>query len=189
MKSKTGTGRPRKYRLPQAGDRFGKWEIIGAPVAVGGGHTADCRCECGFQRTVHVVNLLRGTSRGCRRCWARTRRSTDVVPGWFWAALKANARARDVAVVLMRAEAEALFLSQDRKCVLTGEILIFGSSSERGRTTASLDRIDAAGIYETSNVRWVHKIVNMMKGTLSDRDLLEWCERLLATKVAATHSL
>jgi len=41
--------------------------------------------------------------------------------------------------------------------------------------TASLDRIDSGRGYETGNVRWVHKMVNMCKNKYSETDFINMC--------------
>lgn len=53
------------------GRRFGRWVVIDpAPVHVGRGISLRCVCDCGVERDVSRVKLLRGTSRSCG-CLAR----------------------------------------------------------------------------------------------------------------------
>jgi len=52
-------------------------------------------------------------------------------------------------------------------------------SSKDDYGTASLDRINSVRGYEPDNVQWVHKTVNFMKQALSDKELLEWCQKIV----------
>lgn len=72
-----------------------------------------------------------------------------------------------------------LFQQQNGLCACTGLSLVFKSQSLKGSTTASLDRLDNARGYEPGNIRWVHKVVNKMRGTLSVEEFIHWC-RLVA---------
>lgn len=67
-----------------------------------------------------------------------------------------------------------LFLSQEKRCFFTNELLVL--TDHQGQNTASLDRIDNTEGYVPGNVRWVHKIVNMMKRTYSDEHFIHWCK-------------
>lgn len=78
-----------------------------------------------------------------------------------------------------------LFVQQDKKCALSGIPITFtqGASSTRSEfTTASLDRIDSSIAYIEGNVRWVHKHLNIMKGSLSDKDFLEYCHQCVSSQ-------
>jgi hypothetical protein len=82
-----------------------------------------------------------------------------------------------------------LFLKQDRKCSLSGLPLkmatmqIFSKNGnskfyDRSLITASLDRINSQKGYFEDNVQWVHKIINIMKGNLSDNDFIYFCKNV-----------
>lgn len=58
------------------------------------------------------------------------------------------------------------------KCALSGVDLIDGGMTVR---TWSIDRIDNNGNYSMDNVRFVHKDVNMLRGSFNDDKLLEMC--------------
>lgn len=69
-----------------------------------------------------------------------------------------------------------LYLSQNKKCAITGIDIVFAESHLVAKnTTASIDRIDNSNGYIEGNVRWVHKKINVMKWDLSDKDFIEWC--------------
>lgn len=70
--------------------------------------------------------------------------------------------------------------AQGGMCAVTGIPMthIYG----RGRgvmTNASLDRKDNDKGYEVGNVRLVCKAVNLMKNSMSDSDLRNWCRAIL----------
>lgn len=67
-----------------------------------------------------------------------------------------------------------MFLKQDKKCALTKQPLSF--SSKGVYNTASLDRIDNSKGYDLENVQWVHKDVNFMKGSLTQKYFLKLCK-------------
>ena len=66
------------------------------------------------------------------------------------------------------------FLKQNKKCALTGSELEIN-------VTASVDRIDSKKGYTKDNVQWVHKKVNLMKGTMSQKDFIETCKSVVET--------
>ena len=74
-------------------------------------------------------------------------------------------------------EAWNLFLSQNRKCALSG-IEIYCSPTNRAKGTASLDRIDSSIGYHSENVQWVHKDINRMKNIFSQEYFIAMCKHV-----------
>ena len=77
-----------------------------------------------------------------------------------------------------------LLASQNGECALTGVPLTFNRySANKHRwlnpTNCSVDRIDNSKPYSQDNVRLVACIVNIMRGSLSDDELIKWCNRLI----------
>ncbi len=73
-----------------------------------------------------------------------------------------------------------IFLSQDRKCAITGEYLVFSDYTQTDqRTTASIDRINTRLGYIQDNIRWVHKIINKIKWNYLDNDFLDLCKSIV----------
>jgi hypothetical protein len=69
-----------------------------------------------------------------------------------------------------------LYISQNRKCALTGLDIVFKNKFTKIlETTASLDRIDSSLGYIISNVQWVHKDINAMKINLDQQDFISLC--------------
>lgn len=80
-----------------------------------------------------------------------------------------------------------LFQKQNGLCKLSGLPLTLksvfktnpnskGSHIDRTRLTASIDRIDSSKGYTEDNVQWIHKVINIMKGNLSDNDFIYFCK-------------
>lgn len=98
------------------------------------------------------------------------------IGGDFWLALLRGAnggkRRRILDFNLTKRYLWTLFRRQNRVCAYTGLALILHPRSER---TASVDRIDSTKGYIKGNVQWVHKDINMMKGSLSHERFMELC--------------
>lgn len=81
-----------------------------------------------------------------------------------------------------------LFLSQGRRCALSGIELTFDPESSNKykkdwkKQTASLDRIDSNQGYTEGNVRWVHKDLNKMRMDMSDEEFIGWCKLIVDHK-------
>lgn len=142
-----------------------------------------CRCKCGAERVYPTGQILsQGTQRTqCERCYSGemelSHRVHDYIPERFWKRLLDSARRRGIECTLTQEEAFAQLVAQGRTCALSGRPLYFTTLRTRYHryTTASLDRIDPNKGYSKENIQWVHKVVNMMKGSLEQSELIEWC--------------
>lgn len=74
-----------------------------------------------------------------------------------------------------------LYLKQNKLCALTG-LPITLLQSKRNRGTASVDRIDSNQPYTATNIRWVHKDINIMKNVLSDEQLYFYAQKIIENK-------
>lgn len=142
-----------------------------------------CRCKCG-RETVYTTGqiLSRGMQRTrCERCYSEdmelSNRVTNHIPERFWKRLQDSANRRGILFSLTREEAYSRYEAQKKCCALTGKSLYFTRLRTRFNryTNASIDRIDPDKGYFPDNIQWVHKTVNMMKGSLSQAEMLEWC--------------
>ncbi len=96
-----------------------------------------------------------GKSR-CRVCWLRQAAAR-------WAG--SPKAAKDI---------DRIWNEQDGLCALTGIRLAQGE--------ASFDHViprSKGGSNEPSNLRWVHSVVNVMRGNRTDAELFAWCKRIL----------
>lgn len=171
------------------GRRFGKQVVVRMTYADRWEWRAVCKCDCGSEeRVVARAALIRGmsTSCGCRRdhyqkisganhCFFS---GHEELPGRYWGKIIRRAK-RYGKLRLTIVEARDLFINQDQKCALTGLPITFGRAEYSNETTASLDRIDSSKGYERGNVQWVHKVVNIMKGTLTPAEFLQFCRLIV----------
>lgn len=95
------------------------------------------------------------------------------ISGHRWSEIQRCASRRGITFDITLQQAWTQFIDQNGRCAITGVEINF---KER---TASLDRIDSTRGYMLENIQWVHKIVNQMKWSLSDQELLEWCQRVV----------
>ncbi len=112
----------------------------------------------GMQVRKHKIKFLAGTI--CRSFWA------DV-----------KVRMKAIGGSLTPLQAWEKFVEQLGKCPWSGLNLTFPSSCGGWKThlhTASVDRICSFLEYVKSNIVWVHKIINNMKGQLSDAEFELW---------------
>lgn len=144
-----------------------------------------CQCDCGNTKSVAAKHLVgkKITSCGCghhRRgktnpCW----KGYEDISGKYWETLRKNASNRGLAFSISIEYAWQVFLRQDGKCALTGQVLQFKSHSENSDGTASLDRINSSRGYVRGNVQWVHKHVNTIKWDLSLDIFFKTCKMVV----------
>jgi hypothetical protein len=72
-----------------------------------------------------------------------------------------------------------LWESQSGLCALSGTPMTFISGEGKVPTNISVDRINNNGIYTKDNVRLVCTSVNMMKGVLTDYQLIDFCNKII----------
>lgn len=145
-------------------------------------HKWQCRCNCGNIVVVLAGNLKQG-QQTCKKCAATTtQKKLTKYPIdyniWYRIVKRSNERAMfyDVTPDYLW----KLYIEQNKKCALTGVEIYFGEKRQNP-STASVDRIDSNKGYIKGNVRWVHRIVNIMRNTMSDKELIQWCN-LIVTK-------
>jgi len=138
-----------------------------------------CTCVCGNVIEVKRAYLLNGHTKSCGCRWKPTGKENwrwaghGEISGAVWSSIRTRARIRKIPLEVTIEEIWDLFLAQERRCALTGQLLVF-ASDDVGRT-ASLDRKDSALGYTLDNVHWVHKDVNQAKMDLSVANFLELC--------------
>jgi hypothetical protein len=134
-----------------------------------------CKCECGNEKAILQTHLVRGNSRSCG---CLHRRAGEQHPNFkgcgeihqkFFNQMEKAALGRNRTPIPFEITIEEiweLFLKQDRKCALSGMPISFPKRAHEPRT-ASLDRIDSSKGYVSGNVQWLHKDVNMIKGSFT----------------------
>lgn len=149
-----------------------------------------CKCDCGTIKSVSRSHIVAGntTSCGCikRDGSLKTQwKGCGEISGNFWhmhiirsaSGSKQGDRIRRPKDLNITIEyIWDLFLKQDRKCALSGIILVFPKHGKDRLYTASLDRIDSFKGYIVDNVQWVHKDINIMKNKFSQEYFIEICK-------------
>jgi DNA-binding transcriptional regulator YhcF (GntR family) len=104
--------------------------------------------------------------------------------GHYFANIKQNAKSRNISFNITIQEAWNKLVEQKFICAISGiEIYLakhHGQSSFQQKQTASLDRIDSNLMYTIDNIQWVHKVVNRLKGNLSHKELIWWCQNIIS---------
>lgn len=161
--------------------RFGRLTVTNIYKTVNKSVVWLCNCDCGKERYVLRKTLLNGDTMSCgclkkQRNWAW--RGHQEISGAYWTNVKGNAKKRDLAVEITIQYAWEIFIIQDRRCFFSGVELKFVQNwtNKEEQQTASLDRIDTSLGYIVGNIRWVHKIINVMRIRLKDDVFVRWCK-------------
>lgn len=177
---------PNKHNI-QIGDIFGKWTVIDLPFLSieKKDNICLCRCSCAdkTEKLVDTYSLVTGDSKSCGSPECRNKKGSNhhnwkgvgEISGTHIAGIKRHARDRNIQYVVSDEYIWQKFLSQNRKCALTGKLLIFATTWDDYAQTASLDRIDSSKGYIEGNIEWVHKDVNMMKIDYSKEEFIQIC--------------
>lgn len=98
------------------------------------------------------------------------------LPPHLWKQLLHNADMRNLPVEIDREYIWDIYLKQNKKCALTGWDIAF--VLERGKTTASVDRIDSSLGYLKGNIQIVHKWVNRAKVNYDELMFYDMCKSI-----------
>jgi len=148
------------------------------------------RCDCGTEKILPFFSVF-GQGQKVKSCGCIFQSKRPVnwkgcgdLSGEFWGGIVKSAEIRGVEFNLTIEEAWSRFLAQDRCCALTGMQLIMlrtrHSKLDSREHTASLDRIDSSSGYTVNNIQWVHKMVNGLKGFLSNDEFIFWCQKVVS---------
>jgi hypothetical protein len=166
--------------LIHVGKRYGRLQITGFSH-MDRHRTAmfDYTCDCGNTGVVRLSAL-----RVCKSCGCYNRDSKETghmeISGTSWGAIVNSAKHRGLYLSITIEDLWSLYLIQDRLCAISGVPVWFGECSTMSDQTASLDRIDSGLGYTKDNIQVVHKDVNIMKGILSNQELIDWCHLIAA---------
>lgn len=172
-----------------SGQKFNMLTVIErASSSRQGSSTWKCMCDCGKEITASSDHLTRKKNPimgcGCQRFKRGNGKPQwngyEGISGGWWFNHVTKERTQTsrpkVPVTITKEYAWDLFISQDKKCSLSGvDIVIAGESKYN---TASIDRIDSSKGYEEGNIQWVHKHVNFMKRTYSQEYFIEMCKKI-----------
>lgn len=145
------------------------------------------KCSCGKEILLPRSLVIKYKSCGCKRIEFQRKSliktlnkgGYEEIYATHWNGLIKNSKQRNLPFNIDIKYAWELFLSQNRKCKLSGIPLMFSKKCWGNDTTASLDRIDSTLGYVKGNVQWVHKNVNMMKQEYTMENFLDWCKKIV----------
>lgn len=155
------------------------------------------KCACGYEGFRRKDHVDSGRSVECKNCSAKRtfinvthsnscfvekgqHKGTGLITKTYYNHIKYGAQRRNYTFNVSIDFLWELFESQNGRCALSGVPLEFSSeriscNPDYSKITASLDRIDSSLGYEQDNVQWVHKEINMMKQSYSQKDFIKWC--------------
>ena len=167
------------------GKRFGKLVVLSVDKRAGANCNRKsiwlCQCDCGKTTPIWGHSLKHGLTKSCG-CLRREKMfgGHEDLSASYWNRILKGAHKRSLAVEITIEFAWDLYLVQQKKCALSGLPIFIHRDYTRhhDKHTASLDRIDNAKGYTENNVQWLHRIVNKMKGTLSQNEFTEFCRSI-----------
>lgn len=165
-----------------SGQRFGKLVALKYVETIKGTRRYLCQCDCGNQKVLMRKLLVRGDTTSCGCDWIKSNKKHHSWKGYedipldFFTSIKRGALSRNYEFDITIEDLWKLFLTQNKKCALSGLDLTF-SRTRKDKTlqTASVDRIHRNLGYVKGNIQWVHKRINLMKNVLSDKDFIFFC--------------
>jgi len=152
------------------------------------------QCDCGNISIKRKDWVESGRTKMCKPCSAKltaskfpppvNRTGCEGLSGTHYTALKAGAKRRNLQFLVSPDFLWSLYLKQDRQCALTGVPIVLENQIKDNNVnweivTASLDRIDSTKDYTEANVQWVHKKVNYLKNSFTEKELLYWASLLV----------
>jgi hypothetical protein len=189
------------FKLEQ---KIGKWEITNTDI-IPHEKTKEaqikCRCECGFEKLVYCLTLIKGQSTACFNCGHGNKGESNSqwsgykeVPGTFISRMKAGAKLRKkgIEVKINAEDIYNLWIKQDKKCSLSGIPIDFINTNKGNLRqgskydlicTASLDRIDSNKGYIKDNIQLVHKDVNMIKKEYEQEYFIKLCKLITENNI------
>lgn len=192
----------------QLGQKFGKWSIKDVKV-VSSSPTREakilCQCECGFEKLVHCLTLVKGQSTACFNCGHGNKGESNAkwkgykeVPGSFINRITSRSKKSNREVEIDAKDVYDLWIKQNKKCALSGLPIDFINTNKGTPDkpwskydlicTASLDRIDSNKGYTPDNIQLLHKDVNMIKKEYDQNYFLTLCRLITENIVDSINS-
>ena len=161
---------------------FNRWTVI---EKMKRGWLCECSCELKTRKVQSRYDLEKGNSKSCG-CYNKEQawKGYGEISGTYWSRLEQAALKRNIKFEITIEYAWELFLKQDRKCALTGDLLLFSRSyfnynqKDRIRQTASLDRKDSTKDYTMDNIWWTDVDINYAKSNYSVEEFIEICRKV-----------
>lgn len=139
------------------------------------------KCNSKYICQGRCVTRAKNPNTKCRQCSYLERDSgfngCGEIGGSYLCCIRNGARKRKLEYEVGATYLWELFLSQDKKCALSGiPITLDKNYRKRDGQTASLDRINSSVGYIEGNVQWVHKDINRIKLDYDESYFIYLCE-------------
>lgn len=152
---------------PKIGERYNKWEIISEDIMrIEKKVLWSVKCSCGEEKWIDASSIRTGRSKACMRCGKTKYGKIER----YFNKIKYQASKRNIDFQLDTGFIISLLEKQNYMCAISGY--------ELDHSTISLDRINSDLPYRPDNVQWVHKQINMMKGSLKQPHFIFLCKRI-----------
>ncbi len=139
-----------------------------------------CKCQCGKIKEVRQNHIKYGNiiSCGCYKIGAANPnwKGYEKISTRYYRGIKIGAKNRNISFNISIKQMWDQYIKQDKKCVLSGILLTFPTTTVSFDGNASLDRIDSSKGYEISNIQWIEKRLNKMKMDCSDEEFIKFCQ-------------
>lgn len=167
------------------GSIYGNRTITSGPIYKNNGKRNSvyytCKCSCGRETPLcRYDQLVNNKVASCGKCKTYKGVSGAVIRRYI---IDAKRRKLDCDVNVINSKyINDLLESQRGLCALSGVSIHFEPTKKLTSTqTASIDRINSNLGYIVGNIQIVHKRINLMKGVMSDHELVEWAEKIINT--------
>jgi hypothetical protein len=165
---------------PVIGAIYGQWTVISDRTKVNSSKDRNMywhvRCSCGAETFRGAYTLVNGKTKACMSCAKTVFNEDTYIARYFKWKVQERASNNGFECSIDVKYLEELFSKQDGKCAISGVPLKFERYKEIHKSTASLDRIDNSLGYVRGNVQWVHKDVNMARGSMSQESFIKMCK-------------
>lgn len=184
--------------MPRIGDRFGAYTVTSEEIIRSSDKKMriSVKCDCGTEKILDADYLRKYDNPRCSSCAKREQhrkiidnrrknhtlhKGIGTLNKTFISSIKNSALRRGYKWELTIEALYDLFLSQEKKCALSGLDIYFCEDLKDGKydfksANASLDRIDSSLDYTIDNVQWVHKDVNRMKSIFKQSHFINVCK-------------
>lgn len=178
------------------GSFVGNWVVISERYRKNNIWYNDCECVCGIIRPVRNwwLNHSKSLSCGCLNTKGRFKgKYVGDLSASYYTSFKSS---RTIKGITFDDDVNMeylwnLFLKQDKKCAISGVPISLNKQWSRQNKgikteiiqTASIDRIDNSKGYTKTNVQWVHKDINFMRGGMTIEMFIAFCREVYLNNI------
>lgn len=199
---KTRPSKKRESLRPKApiGARFGLWTVVSEEVKSGSQAFPNSKsrslywlvqCDCGELAWRNSTVIQSGKSTRCKRCGNKVYidetgmvKVNSIILSKYNQTMqglptrKYRGRKPKLTFNISIEYLNNLYEEQRHICALSGISLEPNLNLTMQQQNMSIDRIDSNIGYEEGNIQWVDKRINMMKGSLSNKEFIELCTKV-----------